>query len=215
MASNQTFVTIGDCVIHSTARVQDGAIIGKPFRPLLENQATFPATRTAIGPDTYVGYYVLVGAGSSIGKGVILDDFSVVECDVNIGSDSLLIYRAQICNEARIGSGCVIGGFVAERVVVGDQSRVFGKIVHSQRDPTVPWDAPDAEEGSAVVKDRVFIGFNALVIGQVTIGPRVYICSGAIVTKDVPPGYIVSGVNKITPYTEWRGTLHESSFFRG
>ncbi len=210
---NDGVTRIGACNIDPTARVSLGVVIGKPFRPLLaEPDETWQAV-TSVGPGAYVGYYSLVGAGSIVEAGVIVDDFSVIECGVRLGSGTLVIYRAQICNDARIGRDCVIGGFVAERSVIGDRCRVLGKLVHSQHNPCLPWDSPDAEENSAVVEDDVFIGFDALVIGAITVGAGAYVCAGALVTRDVPRKHVAYGVNKTAPYSEWPGVLSRSPFF--
>ena len=209
-----TFTKIGTCHIDSSARVCSGAVIGKPFRPLMGFSTESSSDITTIGSEAYVGYYSVVGSGTVIESRVILDDFSIIECEVLLGNNTLVIYRAQICNEARIGRDCVIGGFVAERVVVGDRSRVFGKIVHSQHNPSIAWDAPEAEEGSAVIGEDVFIGFDTLVIGEITVGAGAYICTGSIVTRDVPPQHVAYGVNKKTPYSEWPGALRHSPFFQ-
>ncbi len=48
--------------------------------------------------------------------------------------------------------------------------------------------------GKIDIKDDVFIGYNAVVLGGVTIGPRAIVAAGAIVTRDVPEGTIVGGV---------------------
>ncbi len=188
-------------------------MIGKAFRPLIGVAPDDVDGPTIVGPQAYVGHYSVVGVGSQLSASVVLDDFTVVECEVVIGERTLVIYRAQICNNARIGRDCVIGGFIAERVVVGDRSRVFGKIVHSQYNPGLPWDAPEAEEPSAVLAEDVFVGFDAIVAGPITIEAGAYVCAGAIVTRDVPPGHVVSGVNRLAPYSEWRGRLRDSPFF--
>lgn len=214
MLNDDCFARIGKCFIDPTVKICTGAVIGKPFRPLIGITVNDEELETVIGPQGYVGYYSLVGSGTVIEAGVVLDDFSVIECSVNIGQNALVIYHAQICNEARIGRDCVIGGFVAERVVVGNRSRVFGKIVHSQHNPSLRWDAPEAEEGSATIEDDVFIGFDAIVIGQVNVGAGAYICAGSIVTRNVPSRYVAYGVNKIVPHSEWRGPLHRSAFFQ-
>jgi len=169
--------------------------------------------RTRIGRNCYVGYYSVIGAGSTIEEGGIVDDHCTVEGDVVLGARTLLIYRAQVCNEACVGSQCVIGGFVAERVVIEDRVRLFGKIVHSQRDPSRPWDALDSIEDSAIVKAGAFVGFDALVAGKVVIGANAYVCAGAIVTRDVPPQHVAYGVNKVVPARDWKGPLCRSRFF--
>ncbi|MBI4556878.1 MAG: hypothetical protein HY706_04780 [Candidatus Hydrogenedentes bacterium] len=213
MLNVEGYVAIGRCDIDRSARVCMGAVIGKPFRPLIDVAELETDCKTTIGPRTYVGYYSVVGAGSSLGEGVIIDDYCVIEEDVVVGPRSLVIYRAQICNEARVGSGCVIGGFVAERVVIGDGVRLFGKVVHSQRDPTRGWDAPDSTEESAILEEEAFVGFDALVAGKVVIGSRAYVCAGAIVTRDVPRMHVAYSVNRIVPVADWKGPLSRSPFF--
>ena len=214
MLTGNGFVTVGRCEINADARVCAGAVIGKPFRPLLDAVAE-PETvgATVIRADAYIGYFAVVGAGSVLSEGVIVDDYCCIESDVNIGERSLVIYRSQICNEARVGRGCVIGGFIAERVVVGDGVRVFGKIVHRHHDPSAGWDAPASAEPSATVEPGAFIGFDALVVGGVVIGQMAYVCAGAIVTRDVPARHIAFGVNKVVPFNEWKGGLARSTFF--
>jgi acetyltransferase-like isoleucine patch superfamily enzyme len=198
------------CKISSSARIFSGAIIGKPFRPLINTPPEASYEVTIIKDRAYIGHHCIVGAGSIIESDAVLDDFSVIECGVHIGKNSLSIYRAQFCNDVRIGEECVIGGFIGERVVVGDRCRIFGAVVHSQHRPDIPWDSPDVEEGSAHLGDGVFIGFNATVIGAITIGRMAYICSGAIVTKNVPAHHVVSGINKITHCEHWKGRLSKS-----
>jgi len=214
MLNGEGFVSIGSSEVDPSARVCLGAVIGKPFRPLLDTSTeTGTEVKTIIGPNAYVGYHSVIGAGSTLADGVIVDDYCSIESDVVVGPKTLVVYRAQICNEARVGAGCVIGGFVAERVVIGDRVRVFGKIIHSQRNPTLGWDAPEALEESAIVEADAFIGFDALVAGKVVVGTMAYVCAGAIVTRDVPSRYVAYGVNKIVPVNEWKGPLSRSPFF--
>ena len=213
MLTDQGFVRLGSCKIDRTARICSGAIIGKPFRPLLVSEDKDAQRETIIGPDAYVGYYAIVGSGSVLSRGVIVDDHCSIESDITLGERSLIIYRAHICNEAQVGRDCVIGGLVAESVVVGDRARVFGKIVHSQHDPTLGWDAQEATELSAVLEAEAFVGFDALVIGKVVVGARAYVCAGAIVTRDVPAGHVAYSVNKIVPFKQWKGSLSQSRYF--
>lgn len=214
MAVSDNYLSFGNCLIDSTAQVRDGAIIGKQYRPLIGFPNDEIDTPTVINRNVYVGFSTIIGAGSVINEGAILDDFSVIECEVRIGADTLVTYRSQVCNEAQIGMNCVIGGFVAEKVVIGDRSRVFGQIVHSHHNPTAPWDDPQAEEASAVIESDVFVGFNAIIAGGVRLEKGSYVCAGAIVTKDVPSGHVAYSVNQIVPATEWKGPLNGSNLFK-
>jgi acetyltransferase-like isoleucine patch superfamily enzyme len=48
--------------------------------------------------------------------------------------------------------------------------------------------------GKIVIHDNVFVGYQAVIMPGVTIGPNAIVAAGAVVTKDVPPGTIVAGV---------------------
>ena len=156
---------------------------------------------------------VQIGAGAVIGRGVIIEDSVVidhqciVEPNATICANTLLIYRAIIGCEARIGSHCIIGGFIAERCVIGPHCRIFGQLVHRQTDTTQPWDEHEEPEASATVGELSFIGFGAVVAGGVNIGPRAYVCAGTILTRDVPSRHVAYGVNKIIPVEQWPGKL--------
>jgi len=203
---------VGECEIDPTATVCEGAIIGKPFRPLLSGQQDMPGG-SVISQRAYVGYYAIVGARSVVGRATVIDDHCIVESDVELGASCLLIYRAQVCNEAVIGENCVIGGLVGERTRVDSYSRVFGKLVHLQHDPTVPWDSEEVVEGAPSIGAHAFVGFGAIVAGPVSIGERAYVSAGAIVTRNVPSRHIAFGTNKVVPFAQWTGRLTSSPLF--
>lgn len=48
--------------------------------------------------------------------------------------------------------------------------------------------------GCIEVGDNVFIGSNAIVLGDVKIGSNVIVAAGALVNKDIPSGSVVGGV---------------------
>jgi len=205
---------LGECTIDPSATVCEGAVIGKPFRPLLNGQQDVPGG-SVIRLQAYVGYYAIVGARSIVGRSTVIDDHCIVESDVELGAKTLLIYRAQVCNEATIGENCVVGGLIGERTSVASDCRVFGKVVHLQHDPTVPWDSEEVVEGAPTIGAHAFIGFGAIVAGPVSIGERAYISAGAVVTRDVPSRHIAYGTNKVVPFTQWNGRLASSPLFQG
>lgn len=48
--------------------------------------------------------------------------------------------------------------------------------------------------GKIDIRDNVFIGYGAIILSGVTIGPDAVVAAGAVVTSDVPSGTIVAGV---------------------
>lgn len=212
-SDNNQFSIIGECEVHDTVEICKGAIIGKPYRKFLDGTRG-DLERTYISSGVYIGSHSIVGNGSRIDKNSIIDDYCLLECRVRVGSSSLVTNRAQICNEVIVGSNCVIGGFIGERTVIGDSCRVFGQIVHCHNNPHLGWDDDEAMEDAPSIGNSVFIGFNSLIIGRVSIGHNTYICAGSTVTKDVPDFHIVTGNNMFIHYKNWKGSLSNSNFFR-
>ena len=48
--------------------------------------------------------------------------------------------------------------------------------------------------GKIDIRDNSFVGHNAIIMPNVTIGPNSIVAAGAVVTKDVPPNTIVGGI---------------------
>lgn len=48
--------------------------------------------------------------------------------------------------------------------------------------------------GKVDIKNNVFVGWQAIIMPGVTIGPNAIVAAGAVVTKDVAPGTMVGGV---------------------
>lgn len=48
--------------------------------------------------------------------------------------------------------------------------------------------------GKIDIRDNVFIGYGVIVLPGVTIGPNAVVAAGAVVTGDVPEGWVVGGV---------------------
>lgn len=188
-------------------------VLGKPYRRVRGRPLRGAHATTSVGRRCDVGSFVCIGRGSRVGDDCDIDNYAVLEQDVRVGARSHVLYGAHISNWASIGSDCVIGGFVGEGVKVGARSRVFGYVIHAHLNPSVPWDSGQA--ASAVVGPDAFIGFGAIVTGGVRIGTRAYVCPSALVTRNVPPRTIVTGVNGHTPASEWKGRLSSSPFFSG
>ena len=51
-----------------------------------------------------------------------------------------------------------------------------------------------ATKGNVVIGNDVWIGHNAIIVGEVNVGNGAIIAAGSVVTKDIPPFSIVAGV---------------------
>jgi acetyltransferase-like isoleucine patch superfamily enzyme len=200
-------------IFGENVEISDSAIIGKAYRPLLDGRRE-PRSPVDVGNGVYIGDFVVVGSGVIVGDGTIVDDYCKIEPDVRIGRRNLLIYSALVCCDVVIGDDNVIGGFIGERTSIGNNNRLFGKVVHRQDDPSRPWDTAESAEGAPSIGNNCFIGFGAVVIGHVVLSDQSYVAAGAIVTKDVPSRHVVIGCNKKIPIDKWKGALSLSPIFR-
>ena len=80
--------------------------------------------------------------------------------------------------------------------------------------PLMPWDGKDSEEESPIFEDYSFVGFNAVIAGNIRVGYKAYVLAGSVITKDVPDFHIAYGVNEVIHFSKWRGIkLRQSEFF--
>lgn len=202
-------------VIHESASIAPTAVIDSPYRPLLDGRQVEPGRRTEISKDVYIGQFTTIGRGVRIGAGTLVEDYVQIQARAEIGERVVVAGRSWIGLDVAIGDDCVINkGHIGDSVRIGQHCRVAGDLIHRQLDPSRGWDDEGGEEPAPIVDDGAFVGWRALVVGGVKIGRGAYVCAGALVTRDVPAGWIASGKNQFTPPSRWRGRLGKSRFFQ-
>jgi UDP-3-O-[3-hydroxymyristoyl] glucosamine N-acyltransferase len=207
-------VTIpGVATMFPAAYIASTAIIGNPFRPLLDGREVQVDRATDIGAGVWIGHFTIVGQGVTIGAGSILEEYVAIQSRSEIGSRVVVTNRSYIGIGATVGDDSVIRGHIGDNSRVGVGCRIAGDLIHRQLDPSIPWDDPNAEEPAPHVGNGAFVGWRALIVGGINIGEGAYICAGALITKDVPPGYIAYGRNQLRPPHSWPGALGKSPFF--
>lgn len=163
-----------------------------------------PTKKTvAIGASVFVGGFVTIYEGTSLEEGVRIADYCQIGPHSHIGERSSLCYSAQLGDNVTIGPDCVIGGFVCDDAVIEQGCRIFGDLVHEQSQPHRDWWAVD-EAAPRILANSV-VGRGAIIIGGVSVGPNAYVAAGAVVTKNVPEGAVVTGVNSFRTSGGWMG----------
>lgn len=89
---------------------------------------------------------------------------------VNVTFDTLFPFLIEIGSNVLITNATVLA-HDASPVVFGNQTRV----------------------GKVCIHDHCFIGFGAVILPGVTVGPRAVVGANAVVSRDVPPDSIVAG----------------------
>lgn len=179
----------GRVLIAHGARIGDYCVLGVPGVDDIEGCDGNAETR--VGAEARTGSYCVIHRGTRIGRRVWLDDRCTIGPDSTIGNETRILYGAQIHWRVTIGERCVVAGFCCDRASIGDGCIMLGKLIHRLEDPRAPWD--DVEEPSPRLESGSVVGFDALVIGGVTVHADAYVLAGATVTKDVPSGSVVVG----------------------
>ena len=120
-------------------------------------------------------------------------------------STNVVIYKGVEFRDFKnltIGKGSVIGdnaildarggGLIVGNNVVFAQNVSVWTLQHDYRDPE--FKCTRDHYGPVKIEDRVWIGPNAIILHDVTIGEGAVVAAGAVVTKDVPPYTLVGGV---------------------
>ena len=126
-----------------------------------------------IGENVSIWNYVVIGDNAKIGDGTSIGSF----CD--IGKDVVLGKKCNIQAHVTISNGCILGN----NVFIAPNSSLLNDKYPKSTFMTPP-----------VIKDNVAIGGGVTVLPDVTIGESAVIGGGSVVTKNVPPRTVLSGV---------------------
>jgi len=203
-----------EATVDRTAQIAPTAVIGSPFRPLLDGRQVRGDRDTVIEAEVWVGQFAVIGRGAIIGANSLVEDYASIQARSEIGERVVVAARAWIGMDVTVGDDSVIKGHVGDSARIGKRCRIAGDLIHRQLDPSLAWDDPGSREMGPTVEDGAFVGWRAIIVGSVNIGAGAYICAGALVTKDVPAGHIARGRNQIMRPNEWSGELGKSPFFR-
>jgi acetyltransferase-like isoleucine patch superfamily enzyme len=135
---------------------------------------------------------------TSIGAGTRIWAFAHILPDATIGSN------CNICDHTFIENDVVIGNNVTIKcgVYIWDAMRIeddvfIGPNATFTNDKFPKSKQPPDKFLPIILKKGCSIGANATILPNVTIGENAMIGAGAIVTKDIPPGSIVTNTNSI------------------
>jgi acetyltransferase-like isoleucine patch superfamily enzyme len=144
---------------------------------------------------------VSIGAGCRLGDGVRL---SLRGGSLEIGDDTEIrrLGTYQIAGSARIGSGVVMSNGIvfhcADAIEVGDLTIIgeYSTITDSGHRRTPPDVAVHhaAESKPVVIGRNIWMGAHVVITPGVTVGDQSFVGAGAVVTRDVAPGWLVGGV---------------------
>lgn len=171
-----------------------------------------PGKLVFIGPDVELRNRrgISIGAGSTLGKGVIIDGLSkegvVIGRNVNIGPYSIIEATgviSQLGKGLRIGANSGLGAYsfigAAGGVSIG-KNVIMGQRIsfHSENHRFDRLDVPIRVQGvtheGIVVEDDCWIGANVVFLDGAHVGHGSVIGAGAVVRGEIPPFSFAAGV---------------------
>lgn len=148
------------------------------------------------------GDFVRIAPDVRLGNNVAVHAFvNLYGCSV--GDDTRIGTFVEIQKNASVGRRCKISShtFICEGVAIEDECFIgHGVMFINDKYPRATTDGgrTQSEADWQVVPTRVgrgaSIGSGAVILCGVTVGERAMIGAGAVVTRDVPPGAVVTGV---------------------
>jgi acetyltransferase-like isoleucine patch superfamily enzyme len=172
---------------HAVPPIDPDVLIDYP-----SDRSTFAAT--ALGADPRLRSGTVIYAGSTIGARlttghhVVIREENVVGDDVSIWTNSVIDYGCRIGDRVKIHSNC----YIAQYTIIDDDAFLApGVTIANDLYPRVPgsrtfMSGPHIEAGAR-------IGVNVTLLPFVRIGAGALIGSGAVVTRDIPPGMVAYG----------------------
>ncbi|MCK4223726.1 MAG: N-acetyltransferase [candidate division Zixibacteria bacterium] len=190
---------IGDFV-----RIDDNTVIGK----LPMKAATSATTKeqqlppAKIGDNCLIGTSVVIYAGATLGKKILVADLSTIRENVTVGDFTIVGRGVAIENFCKVGSYCKLetNVYITAYSELGDRCFIAPCVATSNDNYMARSKERFKHFKGVTVKKGGRIGLNATILPGKVIGEDSQVAAGAVVTKDTPSKKIVLG----SPAKEWR-----------
>ena len=154
---------------------------------------------TIVDPDS-----TFINFGTKIGMDTVIYPFTVIERDVKIGKRCLVGPFAHLREAVRLGNNVTAGNFIEMvRAKIGAKTFVkhFSYIGDSSVGAsvnigagTVTANFDGLKKNYTIIKDKVNIGSDTVIVAPVRIGKSAVTGAGSVITKNIPDNAVVAGI---------------------
>jgi serine O-acetyltransferase len=121
-------------------------------------------------------------------------------------------YGFQITPSTKIGKGLYIGH---RGTIIVNSKAIIGECCNLSPGVTIGQTNRGTKKGAPVIGNKVWIGTNAVIVGQITIGNNVLIAPNAYINMDIPNNSIVIGnpgkiISKDNPTADYIVSCYEN-----
>ena len=179
---------ISDIVLGADAKIDDGVILGYLTGRKIPDYTLRIGDGACIRAGSVIYGGTTIGDRFATGHNVTIREENVIGDGFNVWNCTTIDYGCKIGNNVKIHCNC----YVAQFTVIEDNAFMApGVTIANDIHPGCEFSqkcmkGPHIEEG-------VEIGVNVTILPFVRIGAHSVIGSGAVITKDIPPGSVVVG----------------------
>ncbi len=172
-----------------SSTVEEFCIIGTPPRGKRPGELL-----TSIGEGSVIRSHTVIYAGNTIGRNfqtgnkVNIREENRIGNNVSIGTLSVVEHHVEIGDNVRIHTQA----FIPEFSVLEDGCWIGPNVVLTNAKYPLSPGVKDRLVGP-VIRKGAKIGANATILPGVIVGENALVGAGAVVTRDVPPGAVVTG----------------------
>lgn len=141
--------------------------------------------------------------GASGGGSIVVGDDTILHVKISFDAPTGRIVIGDRCYVGQSHIVCHTAVTLGDDVVISWGTTIVDHNSHSvdwqhRKNDVLDWakgrkDWSNVKIAPVVIHDRVWIGFNAIILKGVSIGEGAVVAAGAVVTKDVPPYTVVAG----------------------
>jgi serine acetyltransferase len=130
----------------------------------------------------------------SIGTGVVVHEHAWLSVVAAVEGVRPSLRIGDHCSIGRMCHIACVGEVDIGRHVLAAERVFIGDTYHDYADPDTPvMHQPMAHPAPVRIGDGAFLGIGSVILQGVTVGERAYVAAGAVVTSDVPSGFVVVG----------------------
>jgi len=185
-------------VVGDGVRVDAGTVIGKlpmrsPNSATTSDRALAPAS---IGDGCLVGAGVVIYAGSTLGRRVLVADLATIREDVTVGDFTIVGRGVAIENRCSVGRYCKLetNAYIAAYSTIEDRVFIAPGVITSNDNFLGRTAERFKHFKGAVVRRGGRIGAGAVLLPGVEVKPDAVVAAGAVQTRDAEAETIYAGV---------------------
>ena len=182
-------------VVGEGARLQDGAVVGKPLALGPRSTASRePPPPVVVGPGATVGAGAVVVAGARIGERAVVADQAHVRERATVGAGTVVGRGSAVDNDVEIGERVRIqtGCYITAHSTVEDDVFV-GPGVFTTNDNTMARHERGAPLRGATLRRAARVGSRVVLLPGIEIGEEAFVAAGSVVTRSVASRAVVMG----------------------